>query len=456
LKAGFDNLRQWAWAQRVRLLGAAGRHAEAIEATEGARARAFLDLLAARQLVGSGAPESSGPLQSPVTTAPPSLADIASHAARLRSTVLAYWVERDAVRIWAVDGTGRVGSAVRAIDQRRLEQLVRASWARNSARARAADSLGRGSVQPGAGAAGDGPGALRELYALLIAPISDALPPPGSRRLTIVPHGPLFRVSFGALRAPSGRYLLEDYELHYTPSIGVLAATSRMTGDRAREGALVIAAPRFGRAASAEGLVPLPESEREGRAVASLIGARSGTLLLGARATEAEVVRQAGAQRVLHFATHAVVSDDHPLDSFLALAGAGGDSETKDGRLTTEEVYGLRLAADLVVLSACRTAGGRVTGDGISGLTRAFVFAGSPSVVATLADLPDVAGAYALPRFYRAWISGRDKARALRTAQLALLQALRAGDIAVDTPAGRFVLPEHPSFWSALVLIGEP
>jgi CHAT domain-containing protein/tetratricopeptide (TPR) repeat protein len=478
LKAGFDNVRQWAWAQRVRLLADAGRHDEALEATEGARARAFVDLLAARRLdsfarsavatradggshAGPGADllpllpmrgDRTSQLPSPSTVAPPRAPDIARHAARLGSTVLSYWVEREAVRIWAVSAEGRLRYAVVRADAQHLARLVDESWAHGDAKARAAGVRGR--AGPGSGSAMR---ALRDLHDLLIRPIAHALPAGRHARLTIVPHGPLFRLSFAALRAPSGRYLIEDFEIHYTPSAGVLGATEAMRASAATSGALVVAGPSIGPALAAESLGALPGAAAEGRAVAGLTGARAsgGTLVTGGGATEEVVRRLSGGRRVLHFATHAIVSDDHPLDSFLALAGDSPRAEA-DGRLTAEEVYGLRLDADLVVLSACRTARGRITGDGLSGLARAFVYAGTPSLIATLSELPDVAGAFALPRFYRARSHGGDKAAALRSAQLALLRALRAGRIEVESPAGRFVLPEHPSLWAAMVLIGEP
>ena len=190
--------------------------------------------------------------------------------------------------------------------------------------------------------------------------------------------------------------------------------------------------------------------------MSSVLAVGAEGLLIGAGATESQVRRLAGGKRVLHFASHAVVSDDHPLDSFLSLADEAEGSGAADARLTAEEVYGLRLDADLAVLSACRTGGGRVTGDGMGALVRAFAYAGTPSVVATLWDLPDVSGAFALPRFYRERGRGAGKARALRTAQVALLQALRAGRVTVDTAAGRFTLPEHPKYWAGFVITGEP
>jgi CHAT domain-containing protein len=97
-----------------------------------------------------------------------------------------------------------------------------------------------------------------------------------------------------------------------------------------------------------------------------------------------------------------------------------------------------------------------VTGDGITGLTRAFFVAGSRSVMASLWDLPDIGTAPLLARFYREWDASSSKAEAFRRAQLHIFRELRAGRMAVDTPAGRFVVPEHPSLWAGLVLIGEP
>ncbi len=177
----------------------------------------------------------------------------------------------------------------------------------------------------------------------------------------------------------------------------------------------------------------------------ALLPPGTATILSGAAADAARVSARAPSCTVLHFAAHGVVFDDRPLDSCLALA---------NGTLTVRDIYGLQLRADLVVLSACRSGAGRITGDGIMGLTRAFFYAGTPSIVATLSDVADVSAGYFVPRFYRSWRQGNDKAAALRTAQLSLLHALRADRITVDTPAGKFVVPEHPALWAPFVLIG--
>ena len=136
-----------------------------------------------------------------------------------------------------------------------------------------------------------------------------------------------------------------------------------------------------------------------------------------------------------------------------ALAPNGAE---ENGLMTAEDVYRLNLDADLVVLSACRSGAGRVSGDGIAAFARAFIYAGTPSVVVSMWDVPDHATGLLVPAFYRAWLAGASKSRALRSAQLEMLRNLRAGRITAATAAGPIVLPEHPILWAGFSLIGEP
>jgi len=158
---------------------------------------------------------------------------------------------------------------------------------------------------------------------------------------------------------------------------------------------------------------------------------------------------------VLHFATHAIVRDDQPLDSFLAL-GSGRNSQPADGHLTMQEIYGMDLQTDLVVLSACSTARGKLSGDGIVGLTRAFFYGGATSVMASMWDVADKPTSQLMSNFYSSMQKDHDKSRALRTAQLQLIHALRAGSVHVNTSVGPVTLPEDPVFWAGFVLQGEP
>jgi CHAT domain-containing protein len=132
---------------------------------------------------------------------------------------------------------------------------------------------------------------------------------------------------------------------------------------------------------------------------------------------------------------HGLVRDDRPWDSALVLAPGDGE----DGWLRVSEVFDLTLAADLVVLSGCSTGAGKLSGDGILGLGRAFIYAGTPSVLVSQWDVSDVATASLMERFYAELHAGRTKAQALRAAQLAARKRFR-----------------HPALWAAFVLIGEP
>ena len=108
------------------------------------------------------------------------------------------------------------------------------------------------------------------------------------------------------------------------------------------------------------------------------------------------------------------------------------------------------------MLSACRTARGRISGDGVIGLSRAFAYAGAPSLLATVWDAPDETAARLLPAFYAAWRQSGNRAGALRAAQLELIRSLRAGGVVVQTPAGPVTLHERPALWAPFVLLGAP
>jgi CHAT domain-containing protein len=433
LRAGFDEGFQTIHARLVRMLFETGGIKESLEATERARARAFADLLASRELPAQ-VDEGGAAASAHVT-----VDTIASESRRLRSTTIAYWTDEDGVAIWVIDGTGLKAHRFVKVPAARLANLVQRTW---------------DTAEPLAGAGRSS--AFEELHALLIAPIQAALPAAPGARLTIVPHGPLFRLSFAGLQGHDQRHVIERFAIHYVPSIGASVALAGSDAHAtASPSALIVAAPELdAERRRIDSLRPLPGAGAEGDAVARALGVTS-TTLTRRRATEREVRTLAPTRRVLHFATHAVASDTEPMDSFLALAGSSSQP-SEDGRLTAEEVYGLSLDADLVVLSGCRTASGQITGDGVVGLSRAFFVAGTPSIVASLWDLPDAAGEELLPRFYRQWSRSADKADALRQAQLQMLERMRTRQFRVQTPAGPIAVKPHPAVWAGLVLLGEP
>ncbi len=423
MRRGFIDAHQAVFGASIDLLGSQGKAAEALAVAERARARAFLDLRAER----------AGDAQ---LATPASVADAQQAAKRYHSTIVAYWVGPSAVSIWVVR-PDRAPALVRVpVRTARLTTLVRATagFDGDTSAARGLLMTDRAQHAP-----------WRELDRLLIAPIRRLLPREPGSRLTIVPHGPLFALSFAGLRQPSGQCLLETYDLHYVPAIAIL------TGEPAKRdagGALVVGDPGpLHVEAGIEPLPALPWARREVAAVRAALGAETTVLTAGA-ASESAVRGALAGRRVLHFATHGVVSNATTRPSYLALH----PSAESDGRLLADEIYDLHLVADLVVLSACRTALGPVEGDGVIGFARAFLSAGARTVVATQWDVSDRVSYEVMRQFYARRARGASKSGALRGAQLAVLRALRAGSIHADGAA----LPETPRLWAGFVLTGEP
>jgi CHAT domain-containing protein len=435
LRQEFHRYQEYVYSQAIALKLGKQQTDAALETAELARSRAMLDLLAGRNLRLPGQVSQGPP---PAGAAPATAADIAGMAKRLNSVFVLYWLTDDELCIWVVppDGTTRVRRV--PVLRARLTDLVRST------------SLDLES-EPAR------PAAWRELYDLLIAPIADALPRAPGALLTIVPDGPLHHLSFAALQDARGRYLLERYAIHYVPAAAVLQFTAPMRrADSRTGGVLLVADPVLPARSRLDRALPrLPGARDEANAIALLLPRQRVTRLSDAAASEPAVRDAAADRHVVHFATHAVIRDDDPLGSFLAL-GPGPRDGTADGVLTAAEIYTWKLHADLVVLSACRSAGGRITGDGIAAFARAFIYAGTPTLVASLWDVADEPTNRLLPAFYRSWLGGQSKARALRAAQLELLADLRAGRVQLQTAAGSVVLPEHPAFWAGFALIGEP
>ncbi|MFN7919415.1 MAG: CHAT domain-containing protein [Bryobacteraceae bacterium] len=400
-RRAFEETRTPLAQDAVAILWDAGQQREALDAAETFRARALRDLLASRGLAKSGPPASAGAL--------------AAWATQARIPVLAYWVHPQAVYSWWVDPRGDVRGYRFPVTRARVSQLV----------ARA-------------GATGYKPDreAWRELSAILIQPVRTLLPP-AAQTLAIVPHDDLLQLPFGALSATSGRYLAEDYVLQYAPSATLLFASAQ---NGPRDGKLLLVGDPVKTAWSR-----LPGARRELEAIQALSPGRS-TLLAAERALEPHFVQAAPRAGVLHFATHAVVDSAHPFDSFLVLSNGG--------KLTAAEVHELDLQADLVMLSACRSGSGRVSSDGLLGLTRAFLHAGASRVIAPVWDVPDETSVLLVAEFYRQYLLGVNPGQALRGAQKKLLAELRAGRVSVQTPAGAMVLPEHPALWAGFILQG--
>ena len=146
--------------------------------------------------------------------------------------------------------------------------------------------------------------------------------------------------------------------------------------------------------------------------------------------------------RIVHFATHALMNNEHPELSGIVLSLVDAQGRPQNGFLRLYDIYNMKLAADLVVLSACQTALGKeIRGEGIVGLTRGFMYAGAPRVVASLWRIDDRATAELMRRFYAHMLGeGLRPAAALRAAQVSMLQEKRW---------------QAPHYWAAFTLQGE-
>jgi CHAT domain-containing protein len=259
---------------------------------------------------------------------------------------------------------------------------------------------------------------LQALYDALLEPLRDRLA--AGLRLILVPHGPLHYLPFHAFH--DGRqFLLEGHELSYLPGASVLRYCRE-----ARPAASGLAA--FGYSFGGR----LPHAVDEARLVTQHLG---GEAFLEEAVTTARLQAALPGRRVLHLATHGDFRPDNPLFSGLALS---------DGWLTTLDIFGLHLDASLVTLSACQTGRSVIGGgDELMGLMRAFLYAGSASLVLSLWSVEDRSAAEIMDHFYRHLAEGWTKSAALRSAQL---RVLRAGD----------GLRSHPYYWAPFVLVGDP
>lgn len=313
----------------------------------------------------------------------------------------------------------------------------------------------------------------RQLYDLLIKPVESRLN--GVTKLCIVPDGPLWHLPFQALYQGEKGYLLEQYVLFYAPSLSVLREMhrkgERTTHEQVQSVAqaksdipsvnnhlpvlLAVGNPSFSGETMVkanllrndEALSPLPHAEREVATVGRMYGSGISRVLVENQAQEKTVKAEAGRYSILHFATHALLDDSNPMYSRIVLS-RNVETSDEDGLLEAWEILKLDLNADLVVLSACQTARGRVSaGEGMIGISWATFVAGCPAVVASQWKVDSARTADLMIEFHRNLLkagtrsnSGVTKAESLRQAALKLLR-------------GPY---NHPTYWAGFILVGSP
>jgi CHAT domain-containing protein/Tfp pilus assembly protein PilF len=336
-----------------------------------------------------------------------------------------------------------------------------------------------------------------ELSRMLLGPVASQL---GRKRLAIVADGALQYIPFAALPAPSPgndkrrnsgagwRPLFVEHEIVSLPSASTLATLRRETAGRkpAEKSLAVLADPVFtdddarvrrnasktraveeSRSADSDekniGFLQMSRSgletgvTRAEAAFGRLLGTRHEAAAISALVPERERKRaldfvasrttalspELGQYRILHFATHGMLNSLHPELSGIVLSLVDEAGKPQDGFLRLQDIYNLKLPVELVVLSACQTGLGKeIKGEGLIGLTRGFMYAGAPRVVASLWKVDDRATSELMKRFYRGML-GPDALRpadALRKAQLSMWKEKQW---------------REPYYWAAFVLQGE-
>jgi CHAT domain-containing protein len=281
------------------------------------------------------------------------------------------------------------------------------------------------------------------------------------KRVLIVADGALQYVPFAALPERAGASLIEGHEIVYLPSASVLDTLRHDSGRQATRGSAAVFAdpvfskndPRFAaardmaapsrtRAADGGEYGRLRFSRREAEAIAAVSPGAFQALDFAA-SKGALVSRRLRDYRILHFATHGVLNTQRPEMSGLVFSLVDRGGQPIDGFLRLHEIYNLDLDAELVVLSACRTALGKeVHGEGLIGLTRGFMYAGATRVVSSVWNVDDRASAQLMKRFYEAMLRRKlAPAAALRDAQISLLRDPRWA---------------NPHYWAAFGAFGEP
>ena len=262
----------------------------------------------------------------------------------------------------------------------------------------------------------------RELYGKLIDPVSALIKTP---MLTIIPHGPLHYLPFGALSSGEG-YLIDRANMRVLQTASILKFLKSRTME-SNPSILIMGNPNLG-----DPKYDLKHAQDEAEAIAGMMP--RATLLLRDEARASFITKSAGQFTMIHFAAHGIFDPDNPLNSALLLAG----DNTSDGRLRAGDLYNLNLNADLVTLSACETALGKITkGDDVVGFTRGFLYAGAGTIISTLWQVDDLATRDLMLDFYTKLLT-MEKGKALREAQLNTKKKY-----------------PHPYYWASFQLTGN-
>jgi CHAT domain-containing protein/Flp pilus assembly protein TadD len=391
---------------------------EALVIAERGRARAFVDLLAERLSLESAEKNS---------LTYPTLKEIKQIAKEQESTLIEYSiVDSDKLFIWVIKPAG--GEIVfRQVDLKPIEEqynslsnlieqvreICGVEQKQNDAKSIASLEMIQSSshiYQP-----------LQLLHHFLIEQIALLLPINPKASVILMPQGDLFLVPFPALQDADGKFLIEKHNIITAPSIQVLELIQKRSTEVPATSldALVVGNPKMPTIPLTEPPAQLEDlawAKTEAQAIAPLLNTQA---ITGADATKAHITQLLPKARLIHLATHGLLDDIRQLGIPGAIALAPSDDD--NGFLTAGEIYGMKLNAELVVLSACSTGQGKITGDGVIGLSRCLIAAGVKSVIVSLWSVEDLSTALLMVQFYQIFQQGVAATVALNQAQRWLL-----------------------------------
>ncbi|MEL6462145.1 MAG: CHAT domain-containing tetratricopeptide repeat protein [Cyanobacteria bacterium J06621_15] len=441
------------------ILVAQNKPEEALEASEQGRARAFANLLAKKT-----AKDKEINSQKSFNINNPSIEQIKQIAKTQNATLVQYTLVpedgfkhrgklralTEEIYIWVVKPTGEVIFRRHKFEQKTsLKSLVKSGH--KCIRLRNCRSGRKESIGNTKAIENSSKNELEKLHTILIEPIADVLPKSEEEHVIFIPHEDLFLVPFATLKDSEEKYLIEKHTISTAPSIQILNFTNKLKKSVIKDNfksALIVGNPTMPTIPKQEALQELPHSEKEARKIANLLGTNP---IIGAQATKIDVMKKMPNASLIHLATHGLLDEvkelgllqkTKKLSSPGALALAPPQENKHNGFLTSDEIAEMELQAEMVVLSACETGMGEITGDGVLGLSRAFIAAKVPTVVVSLWTVPDDATSKLMTEFYRqlSKTQNQNKAQALRKAMLKMLETETSLD---------------PDNWAAFTLVGE-
>jgi CHAT domain-containing protein/tetratricopeptide (TPR) repeat protein len=372
-----------------------------------------------------------------ISVMPPTLTQIQT-GLNSNSALLEYWVSNDALVTFIIGHSG-IKAKITEVKKSELQRLV--TGARNSISMQDMSSTNE---------------IMKKLYDVLIAPVSEELAT--VKNIVIVPHKTLHFLPFQALPMPDNRFLIEKYVLSYAPSASIFHyCFNKKVGNGKSFLGMALGDAKVGTHAA------LPGTDIEVNQLTKLYPGskkRSNEDFL-----ESSFKNDSVQYNYIHIATHGIFNKYQPLYSYLLM----NESSTEDGRLTVDEIFGLHVSSKFVTLSACETGLGELgEGDDLVGLSRAFIYAGTPGVIVSLWKVDDATTAWLMTRFYQHILNGNGVAESLTFAQRDLLQhkvehielhgdqpVVIDGRIQEAVSGKSLEMVKNPYYWAPFVVIGN-